>query len=103
MKPIFKKLSQLGFRHEDLLEEYLDHYASKYEELIHNKLTDEKALDIIKNDINKLDVKSINKQHFYLHNKHLIMTLSGLLLAVSTLFISINLTQDPPTKSPVVF
>lgn len=103
MKPIYKKLSGLGFRHEDLLEEYLDHYASKYEELIQNKLTDEQALGIIKEDIDTLDVKTINKQHFYLHNKHLIMTLTGLLLAASTYFISFYKAQDPPTKSPVVF
>ena len=102
MKPIYNQLVNIGFRHNDLLEEYLDHYASMYEDLIRKEISDERALGLIANEINNLDIKLINKQHFYLHNKYLLMTLSGLFFAVAALFMTLNISQDPPTKAPVV-
>lgn len=101
MKPIYEQLSNLKFRHTDLLEEYLDHYATQYEHMIQNGILYEDALQTISNNIKALDVKEINRHHFLLHNKTLIMTLSGLLLMLASFYFSLNVSQDPPSKSPV--
>ena len=87
-------LQQGGIRTKALKEEYLDHYSSKYEQLIDDGIPHEQAIYIIHQEISLFDFRHANRQYFKLHyQKPLVMT-STILILLATLFFIPNTESD---------
>jgi murein DD-endopeptidase MepM/ murein hydrolase activator NlpD len=103
MRIIYELLVKKGMRNTALLEEYLDHYATEFEDLLSNSNDYDESIKTVTTSIHQLDVKKINRTHFLLHHKNKLMLLSfiSVMLAAIT-FTTSPIISDPPSIAPIV-
>lgn len=123
MIEIAKLLKARGLRSKVLREEYLDHYSSQYEGLKRDGIPHDNAIEIIQDEITKMDIHKAHQAYFDLHFKKPILMTSTFLVLLSFLisipnnseaplaehtcseemdFMAVNVSYDePPSINPV--
>ena len=98
---IKQKLKTAGIRQTELLEEMTDHFHTIYEETLSINDSTEVAQKIVFDQIIQLDAKKLNQEIFLIHHKSKII-LSMITTILLSIFLSFNISQEPPTEWPVI-